>query len=550
LVLAVDEFPKPQNRADDLNLDGFKGSVESAVAEISEFFKANFQVDVKVVKGTQQTTKAAIQTYLNTEYVASQVPSVTIVFVLSHGFGHAFTEDSSELFIATSETDASNFLGSALEGTELVRKLARIPPRSSVFLFLDTCQSAAIDFGSISKILNGELAGRRFMVMAASDGGAKAYNFNFSRALIDLWKAAKSDDCKKDPDDIDITVQQFLDKRRNTMPKQQAQVVFPFDGEFCIESFGRERALAMLYNPGKNRVRVTYRESAATRTSRARTVDPQKVFPLSLRPGNYVLTITEDVVSSPTPKERSLALDLAANHVEFRPLNDLGKSSSAVQSLGAAQLEAASIAARWGAEQQDVWQLSQAGRVTLARIGRESLVPTPAKEYLSDYSSGDLSADLATNYAALSRIAPAVRYNYLKAKIVSAGADPYSIAVFLGQSGDYETANRLCLDEFSASDVETSNQFARCAIYNSMATGAAEKARQTRRVLLTAGKEKPPVLRNLSTILEGTSAIGAGVVALQATPGGIAAQKFYGVSGVYNSFHAIVAAPPQAGFKQ
>ena len=231
IVLAVDEFDAPQDKTLNLNLDGFKASVESAVTQISEYFQSSFKTDVKVITGKSQTTRAAIQKYLNTEYVSAELPSVTIVFVLSHGFGHVFPT-ANELFIATSETDRGSFLGSAYDGTELIRKLARVPPRSSVFLFLDTCQSAAIDFGSITKLLKEDLAGSRFMVMAAADAGAKAYNFNFSKALIDLWKAATVDECERERDEIDEKVcssfGSVLTARPNNARKSFSHLTVPF----------------------------------------------------------------------------------------------------------------------------------------------------------------------------------------------------------------------------------------------------------------------------------------------------------------------------------
>jgi len=218
------------------------------------------------------------------------------------------------------------------------------------------------------------------------------------------------------------------------------------------------------------------------------------------------------------------------NRVEFRPLEEAGKSAAGLSSLGRAHFEAADIAARWGAEATDVWQLSQVGKVALARAGLEKQTPVNARGYLAGYQADTASAAVALNYATLANVNQTVRYNYLKSKIVSTNANPYSVALILGQSGDYQTANSLCLDWLGRTDADTADQLlALCAAYSSVATGVPGKTRQTRGILTNFGESVsfPAVLGM--------------------TAGGIdAALQFRGLIGVYDLARTPVVqgAPP------
>lgn len=504
-ILAIDEFNETQSADISLNSRDFRDSMDSAVKTISDFFKTHHEIEATVIRGREQTTKAAIQQYLNTEYLKAADPTVTLFFVLSHGFGHEYSKEESEIFIATSQSDRSNFIGTGLEGAELVRRLARVPPRSPVFLFLDTCQSGSVNFAAISKLLADSLEGRRFMVMAASDRGSNAYNFNFSHALIELWKSSKENDCQAVPDEIDKQLNDILSSLKGTAPQQSAQTIVEFDGYFCIESFGRDRGLAILFNPSNHQIQLSYREKLTTKTLKTRPVKPKKVVALSLKPSSYVFTVAVSSPNSPKPREQTFELVLSSNRAQFIPLDGHDGTIGGLTQLGNAQMRAAAISARWGAEKADVSQLLDAGSVTLAQVGIRPDAPLVAKSYVRDYNKDDSAAALAINFAALKRVDETVRYKYLTQKLSTSPAQVESVAVLLGQAGDYITARRLCADsigkgQFKQPVLKTPGKesaaphaFENCEYFNGPESGQLKDAASPNNILVSI--DPPAALR-------------------------------------------------------
>jgi hypothetical protein len=294
-IIAVTTFVDPklsgpdEKDLNDANLDAAK-----ALKSYFENLKVTPPPDLYIVP--TETSQDFLRKWLFHNLRLDSRTGVHLVFVLTHGFadqGPDASANQSELYLATSDTYKDVIPGKAIRGGDFVSAFHDMPPRATVFLFLDTCGSGAIDNEQLQKDLQSQPDfASRVLIIAAANSDELAYRARFTRTLLGIW-GTKSPTRHCGPKQIETFLTESLRKVPGVSPdvKQTVRVVAPLSPDFCIENFNSTQRFLMLYNASSGDISITLQ--ARDEPEPEPTIDLHKqdlMVPVSeLRPTKYQL---------------------------------------------------------------------------------------------------------------------------------------------------------------------------------------------------------------------------------------------------------------------
>jgi hypothetical protein len=348
--------------------DALIRGVNDATQQLYTFFTTRYGVTPRVFNTKAETTAQAVREWLFHDLSQDTQQGIKLVFILTHGTGYLYpasTQFKNELFLATSDTSADDYFGTAIRGSELVDAFQRLRKGSSVFLFIDTCGSGSIDNAGILQMLQANQAtATRMMILTASMADESAFRARLTKALLKIWQLPRQpapNDCHYGENDIPEYVDAVMNST-DPMPTnltQNTKLAFPYSKDFCIESFDSEVALALLANPTDEELKATLQLVKDPRDSIPRRVPAHSVRPIVLRRDAYTID-AEPAFASSTRRPVSLTLDFSADFVQYAQLNSADPLDAALT-----KHEAAIFADDWGAPPAIIAQLTSSAESDL-----------------------------------------------------------------------------------------------------------------------------------------------------------------------------------------
>jgi hypothetical protein len=336
VIIAVSQFDDTDWQNASLEI-----SIKQSSQDIQKFFRENFPTaKLTVLETHQQTTAKSIQEFFSPhgDFRKLANGTATVLFIISHGKPHTGPVPplTNDLWVVGSETHP----GDARErwvsvAKDVVQQIDDLEPGSVVFLFLDTCYSGSLQ--SLEMRVNAdfaELYGIRMMVMASSLPKERSYRATFSEALIDRWKEPSTGEACTSPWQAPSSLRKYMIQRLEPPPlslfEGNPQIVIPFFGDFCLESFDKDHGLLVLFNASTETL------SALINGDRTAPLPVQtlQVVPHTLRRDKYRLEVFASNTNAPLMEK---PLDLNQDPIAFEVL---GTPSAA--KLGASYLRAAS----------------------------------------------------------------------------------------------------------------------------------------------------------------------------------------------------------------
>lgn len=358
VILAVTEFEDHRWDNPQLQLGIAKSS-----ADLQKYFADHFpKAEVHLLDSKEQTKFGSIVSFMQDDFPKFANGNVTLFFVLSHGIAdnHPNPNFNQDLLIATSETDKSTHTKALSVAKNLVPAFAGLDtPGSIVLLFLDTCYSGAAEGLNLQTMAAaGENYGLRMMIMASSLSEAQSYRATFSEALLDLWSTSFRSSACTDPQQAPSQLRRFIATRLKPQSLKPTEgfpeVIVPFHGRLCLESFAAENGLFVFLNARPEAV-------AATILSNGKPIDEfwfplplqnNKVVPYQAPRDHYTVVIEENDGSQ---QIETLPVDLTEEPVTFVPIgpantkqlaNGFEKAADYAASAGLPHLESISYQKR------------------------------------------------------------------------------------------------------------------------------------------------------------------------------------------------------------
>lgn len=315
---------------------------------LKSYFDNTLHVPPTILTTKEETTAENIRNWLFRDLAQDTGSDVHLIFVLTHGFPNKSPDPSSfknEIFLATSDTDPTNYYGKAIRGAELIEAFRDIPKRAVVFLFLDSCGAGAIDGDNLQKILQHEPEfSSRLMILAASMPNEDAYRARFTKALLKTWQNP-TPGCHSGRRQIESYLTDTIRSIPGTSQdvKQDVRLVTPLGQDFCIESFNYTERLAFVFNAAPDDVGLDFETADSTEPEH---IDMRKdeLAPLALRPKIYNLVArrSNQTVANPSQVE---TLDLITSPVVVKVLFSSDKLDEAeAQETAARYLDSRSLA--------------------------------------------------------------------------------------------------------------------------------------------------------------------------------------------------------------
>jgi hypothetical protein len=345
-IIAVRDFPKSPEK-DSLYDAGVDKGIADTTKALVNFLSKQYGVTPHVLTARDDTSSAALREQLDNYFTNETDYTVNLVFVMTHGIGEwnaAVSPSSSRLYLATSDTTRGNYKGHSLKATELVEYFNGLRKGSSVFLFLDTCHSGAIN----TPALQAELAAAwksstRTMIVSSSLAEQSSYNTRFTQALLSIWEGNVGKDvCTRGKTAIAKRINTEMARFPvSTGLKQEVLVMFPYTDDFCLESFASGWGLLILDNPSDKPVMVSIlRASDLMPPVEDLRLEGGQVLPIRLERKQY-----EVHLSSIDPQfsisKKPVAVDLeAADAISYLVLPPLSSMSSVNVETHASQLVA------------------------------------------------------------------------------------------------------------------------------------------------------------------------------------------------------------------
>jgi hypothetical protein len=201
--------------------DDLSDDLNSVCQDLVQTFQAGSVRKVVALCDKEKTTYENVEKTLNAHFGESLRGQVTLLFFLSHG--EPDTNGDVRLLMSNTTDDTRSTLS--------LRMVGRIVPwmagakDSTVLAFVDACYSSPALVWPLG--IQGALStynGASLGLMVSSQSYQKSYNFSFTKALIQTWKAG----CPQDPYTF---VSQILTKTANTSSWPQWLITFP--GSAC-----------------------------------------------------------------------------------------------------------------------------------------------------------------------------------------------------------------------------------------------------------------------------------------------------------------------------
>jgi hypothetical protein len=310
-IIAVTKFDDPKLSGPD-EKDLNDANIEAAMALKSYFqtFQISPAPDLYIV--SRETSQEFLRNWLFHDLRLDSRTGTHLIFVLTHGFadqGPDAQSNQSEIYLATSDTHKDAIPGKAIRGGDFVDAFQFMPKRGTVFLFLDTCGSGAIDNEHLRRLLQSEPDfASRVLIIAAANSDELAYRARFTKALLDVWQA-KPTTLHCGPMQIERFLTESLRKVPGVSPdvKQTVRVVAPLSPDFCIESFNYTQRFLMLYNAFSGDVSITLQADDETEPEARIDLKEYEMAPVSaLRPTKYSLVAQRNLGTGQADQKSNL----------------------------------------------------------------------------------------------------------------------------------------------------------------------------------------------------------------------------------------------------
>jgi hypothetical protein len=280
--------------------------IKDATDQLKSFFESKLHVNPVLFTTADQTSSGFLRDWLFNDLQKDSRPAIHLIFILTHGFAYKTPErdaNKSELFLATSDTCATvsatcpkSLIGSTIRGGEFIEAFRDMPRRATVFFFIDSCGSGAIDSENLQKTLTHENDfASRLMILASAMSDESAYSARFTKTLTNIWQApTPSAHCGR------RAVEKFITSSLKAVPgtsadsPQTVRLIAPLMPDFCIESFNYNNRLLFLSNAAPGPVTVTLQPEDREPDDPI-IVDQNETVPLGdLRAVNYTMVATRN----------------------------------------------------------------------------------------------------------------------------------------------------------------------------------------------------------------------------------------------------------------
>ncbi len=450
--------------------------------ELATHFQKHFNVEPLVLTEREETTAARIRTLFLSELPSAKPGTIHVIFFLTHGEAKEYPDaySSRDLFLITSDSPHEGYEGVAISGRQLITDLQRLPKRSSAFLFLDACHSGGI--GSLGVQLEMSLTqnlGTRMMILAASLSDELSYQARFSQALVRLWVEDPGGACTHGevdiPERLRTKMLEMMGNSASAGDLQNVQVVVPYPGQFCLESFAVHGALVLLDNYTESDLSARFENTADSRRSHGGNLKPQAVTPVILDRETYEVRVTRGTLVVSTT---SLAMkDEPVRYVPVGVTRDISRRAVGYE-------QAAEIAERAGAELESIQELrlKALGSYRIALGQGISLMGTEPIEERAQGLEELIRRDGGLDEASLFALNNATRPpDEIKFQAEREGLDLGMVGIRLGQVGDPNTAWRLCSEALrKGGGQESKMALAECTYYNLAASGEVRQGLEVR----------------------------------------------------------------------
>jgi hypothetical protein len=337
-IVAVTDFEDGTLR-DQLLVDGIK----DATGRLSNFFQEHYNITPQIFSVRDETSAESLRGWLFKDLPQDSSKTVHVIFVLTHGFSYKTPDprtNKNEIFLASSDTYKSNYIGRAIRGSEFIDAFRNMPRRATVLFFLDSCGSGAIDGDNLQQILQHDPDfASRMLILASAMSNESAYSARFTRMLADLWSSRNpTPHCGR------RAIESFLTTSLKSVPgvsqdvTQNVRLVAPLSPDFCIESLNYSNRLLFVSNASPGDISVTLQPADNPDSGDVTPVRSGEVAPFNLRPVAYTLIARRnppDANSSAVVRTVDLSTFPAKVEVLFSsdPLDEANASEQAAQYL-------------------------------------------------------------------------------------------------------------------------------------------------------------------------------------------------------------------------
>jgi len=348
-VIAVTDFAHEKDSDANIKLSQ---EIDNAAERVRDFFQTNYKVPARVLKAHDDTTYSELRYFLFDD-LPSDTRRVQIIFVISHGVEQTYYNSpaNSELFIATSDTDPQKVVSTALRGGDLLQGISHLQNGTSTFLFLDTCESAAIGSfaAKLATLFNAVTSSSRTMVLASSLDDQFSYKARFTEALINVWRSPVAGKCSATRKEMASTLANAIRQLDPLSPAsaQDVSLAIPYDidANFCVEWFSTGGALLIIRNPSHNSLFVGF---SPDDTDQGVTEIHDGVIPIPLSRSSYKMIISRNRdLSVVDDRISETSLDFTKDFVRTLDVAD-GLTNHDPEALASTDKETADLLESWG----------------------------------------------------------------------------------------------------------------------------------------------------------------------------------------------------------
>ncbi len=386
-VIAVTSFKHGPDSGSNLKISQ---EIDAAAEHLRAFFEKHYKVPVRVLKSPEQTTSSAIRTFLFDD-LPYDSRRVHLLFVLSHGMAKSYPNSpaNSELFIASSDTDDQQPEAGAIRGEELLSGIGHLANGTSAFLFVDTCNSAAIgSFAArLSDLATSQATLSRTMVLASSLEDQYSFNARFTEALLRVWSSPEGR-CSATARDISSTLAAAMHQvdPASHATAQDVSLALRYETvrDFCVESFMTSHALLILSNASYNSAWVSFTPDDSD--IGVINVPPRSVVPVLLSRSSYKIVISKNSDPGVVPDRFSeVNLDFTGDFVKVQPVTE-------VPSVEARDPEVLAATNQKAADLLEAWESTSRSAVLALRLTAKAAYEESLRQ--NEKQIADLSASL------------------------------------------------------------------------------------------------------------------------------------------------------------
>lgn len=292
VIVAVSEFKNQEY--ENLLLSS---KIKSNAVALRDFFKLHIPgANIVFFNSADSTSHQNLHRFFRTEFEKIASKSLTLLFVISHGISRSSDNPvfASDLLVVTSDTDPSNLNTTTISvNRDIIGSIELLPPGSVVLTFLDTCHSGAVDNMSLriqSTLQN--YYGIKMMLIASTLSREKAYQASFTSALVEMWNESNSVACLSDYQ-ISNEIRARLKKHLQLEADEgHANVVIPYCGNLCIDSFAKHSGLVLFFNPNKIALTASIKDLDSEFINEY-PIAAQDVVPIRLSPVRYSCKVSQ-----------------------------------------------------------------------------------------------------------------------------------------------------------------------------------------------------------------------------------------------------------------